>query len=122
VALAPLVLAVRATAPLAPRSLEDVLSVRMTFDKSIEKQDLIVVNPPVVGLLGTCLFTFEHDGVPSPRAIRALAPGNLPMTVKRTDDRTLEVEPDAGYLKLFVDQLFRDEQHPLHLGEQVHLS
>jgi hypothetical protein len=122
VALAPLVLAVRATAPLAPRSLENVLSLRMTFDKSIEEQDLIVVNPPVMGFVGMCLFTFEHDELPSPRAIRALAPGNLPMTVKRTDDRTLEVEPEAGYLELFVDQLFRDEQHPLHLGEQVRVS
>jgi hypothetical protein len=70
---------------------------------------------------GYCLFHYEHEGMPAPRAVRTLAPGVLPVTVRRTDDRTLEVEPQAGYL-ILLDRLFRNEQHPLQLGENVRLA
>jgi hypothetical protein len=121
VVLSPLALAARAAAPLGPRKVIDASSVRVRFDKTIENQDLVVVNPPVTLLVGYCLLTYEQEGEPSPRAVRVLAPGVLPVTVKRTDDRTLEVEPEAGYLRLF-DRLLRNERHPLHLGEQIHLA
>jgi hypothetical protein len=117
---APLLLTVRATAPLGPRELVDPLYLRVPFDKSIEGQDLVVVNPPIPFLVVYCLVNYEHEGLPVPRAVRALAPGNGPMTVTRTDDRTIEVEPHAGYLG-FPDRLFRNEQHPLRRGEEVRL-
>jgi hypothetical protein len=121
VVLAPLLLAVRAAAPLGPPAFIDRCYVRVPFDETIERQDLVVVNAPVPMLAGYCQLNFEQEGMPSPRAVRILAPGLFPMTVVRTDDRTLEVEPENGYLGLFLDQLFRNQQHPLRLGEQVQL-
>ena len=116
VALAPLLLAMRATAVTALGP----LYLRVPFDETIAEQDLVVVNPPLPMLIGYCLFHYEHEGT-APRAVRVLAPGVFPVTVRRTDDRTIEVEVHAGYLG-FTDRLFRNEQHPLQLGEKVHLA
>lgn len=99
----------------------DPLYIRMPFDKSIEEQDLIVVNTPMALIAGNCLLQYEHDGLPSPRALRILAPGFKPVTVRRTDDRTLEITPETGYL-YFLDQLFRNEQNPLKVGDEVRIA
>jgi len=119
---APLVLAVRASAPFGPRRVLDSMYPTVRFDETIEQQDLVVVNPPGAGSVGICLLNYEHDGMPSPRAVRALAPGLEPVTLKRTDDRTLIVVPDGGYVKFFWDRLFRNEQYPLKVGDQVHMA
>jgi hypothetical protein len=119
---APLLLTGRATAPTGPRWFNERLHVRVPFDESIEQQDLVVVNPPSPIHASYCLLLYEHDGMPSPRAVRTLASGFDPVTVRRTDDRTLEVEPERGYLSFFFDRLFRNEQHPLQLGEEVQLA
>jgi len=121
IVVAPILLTARATAPLGPRALVDPLFVRVIFDRTIEEQDLVIVNPPIPMFVGYCLFNYEHEGMPTPRAIRTLAPGIGPVNVKRTDARTLEVEPHVGYL-IFPDRLFRNEQHPLQLGETVDLA
>jgi hypothetical protein len=94
--------------------------VRGPFDETIVKQDLVVVNAPVPMFAAYGLFICEHDGMPVPRAVRTLAPGISAVHVRRSDDRTLEITPHAGYLN-FPDNLFRNEQHRLQRGEQVHL-
>lgn len=122
VVMAPLLLSVRATAPTGPRWFVDRLYVRVPFDKNIEKQDLVVVNAPSPMQAGYCLLLYEHDGMPSPRAVRTLAPGFGSVTVRRTDDRTLEVEPKNGYLSFFLDRLFRNEENPLQFGEEIQVA
>ena len=119
--LAPLVLSLRAAAPLAPRAVIDSFYIRVRFDRTIEQQDLVVVNPPFPMFVGYCLLNYEHDGQPSPRAVRALAPGLWPIIVKRTDEQTLELTTETGYLTL-ADRIFRSELHPLRVGEQVHVA
>jgi hypothetical protein len=121
VVLAPLLLTVRVTAPVGPREMIASGYVRVPFDETIEQQDLIVVNAPIPMFVGYCLLNFEHDGKPVPRAVRSLAPGNRPMSITRTDVRTLEVEPETGYL-ILVDKLFRNESRPLHVGEKIHVA
>lgn len=121
VVLAPLVLTARVIAPVGPRRLIDPCYVRMPFDEIIQEQDLIVVNSPVPMLVGYTVLNNEYDGKPIPKSIRTLAPGVMPLTVKRTDARTLEIEPETGYLT-FLDQLFRSERRPLKVGEQVKLA
>jgi hypothetical protein len=119
---APVVLTVRASAPFGPRRVLDSMYPTVRFDETIERQDLVVVNPPGAGSAGICLLNYVHEGMPSPRAVRALAPGLEAVTLKRTDDRTLIVEPEGGYLKFFWDRLFRNEQYPLKAGDHVHLA
>jgi hypothetical protein len=116
VVVAPLLLPARS----APFKLAQPFYVRVPFDKTIEKQDLVVVNAPVPWFALYCLLEYEHDGAPVPRALRTLAPGVSAVRVRRTDDRTLEITPDAGYLN-FPDQLARNEQNRFGRGEQVHL-
>jgi hypothetical protein len=118
---APPLLMLRATAPTGPRWYVERFYIRLPFDQKIEKQDLIVVNAPSAMHANYCLLLYEFEGRPSPRAIRALAPGLLPMTIRRTDERTLEIAPAGGYLGLFLDRLFRNEEHALQLGEKVAL-
>ncbi len=112
---APVMLPVRAV---AFRGL-DPFYVRMPFDDSIAGQDLVVVNAPIPMLAGSCLLAYEHEGKPAPRAVRSLAPGVFPVTVRRSDERTLEVEAD--FLGL-IDGLFRNEENALVAGERVELE
>ena len=119
--LAPPLLALRATAPTGPRWYVERFYIRLPFDEKIENQDLIVVNAPSAMHANYCLLLCEFEGRPSPRAIRALGPGLLPMTIRRPDERTLEIAPSDGYLGFFLDRLFRNEDHALHLREKVQL-
>ena len=116
---APLLLTVRASAPF-PRKFVDEISLAVPFDETIEQQDLGGVNPPIAQFMIYSLLDYEYRGR-APRALRTLAPGIAPMTVRRTDKRTLEVEPYYGY-QLFGDPLFRNEQNSLRVGEQVPLA
>ena len=119
---APLLLAVRATAPTGPRWFTERLYLHVPFDPSIEEQDLVVVNPPSAMHVSYSLFRYEHDKMPAPRAIRALSPGFRPVTVRRTGEHTLEVEPTGGYLAFFLDRLLRNEQNMLKLGDEVRVA
>ncbi len=118
----PMLLTVRATAPTGPRWFVNRLYVRVPFDETIEQQDLVIINPPSPMQASYCLLLYEHERMPSPRAVRSLAPGFGRMTVLRTDERTIEVEPKAGYLDFFLDRLFRNEKNPLKLGEEVRVA
>ena len=122
VILAPILLPLRATAPTGPRWFTERLYLRVPFDKAIEGQDLVVVNPPSVMHANYSLLLYEHEGLPSPRALRALAPGFRRVTVRRIDERTLEIEPSEGFLKFFLDRLFRNEKNTLKLGQEVQVA
>jgi hypothetical protein len=112
---APVLLPLRAT---SFRAL-DPLYIRVPFDESIAEQDLVVINAPAPMFTFYCMLHYEHEGLPSPRAVRTLAPGLWPVTVNRTDERTIEVEAD--YLGL-LDGLFRNEQNPLNAGDTIELE
>ncbi len=118
---APLLLTVRVSAPWGRRELTNAMFPSVRFDRTIEQQDLVVVNPPIAWLVGYCQFNYEHEGIPAPRAVRALAPGMGGLTVRRTSDRTIEVIPHNGYVN-FPDSLLRNEKYPLKIGEQVYLA
>jgi hypothetical protein len=120
--LAPALLAVRATAPTGPRWFVQRLYIQLPFDARIGHQDLIVVNPPSTIHANYTLLLREFDGQPCPRAIRALAPGFASTTIRRPDENTLEIAPRAGYLNFFLDRLFRNDDHPLSVGEKVVLQ
>lgn len=121
IVVAPLLLAVRVSAPWGPRAITESMFPRTQFDQSIEHQDLIVINPPIGWLAGYCQLCYEHEGIPAPQAVRALASGIDGVTVRRTSDRIIEVTPHKGFVK-FPDSILRNEQHPLKVGEQVHLA
>jgi len=123
VVIAPFALPVRAAFPMGPKSLSERLHIHPALDEAVEEQDLIVVNPPLVfyGLYSPLIW--ETEGQPLPRRMRLLTSSLFePVRVHRTDAYTLVVRPSYGYMAHLLDGLFRNEQHPMALGEHVELT
>jgi hypothetical protein len=64
----------------------------------------------------------ELGGQSVPRHIRVLAPAIPAVTIHRLDERTLAIRPRGGYLRWFLDQIFRSERRRFALGERVRLT
>lgn len=120
--IAPLVLILRVSRPMGPKELVDSLQY-MSFDESIEKQDLVIVNPPSTFLALTCLPAWASEGKPLPRHLRILASSQFgPVELQRIDDKTITVRPRGGYLVTVFDRLFRDDKDPFSVGEKIELT
>ena len=119
---APLFSPCRATSPLGPFWVEHRLYVNTPLGPSIGEKTLVVVNAPSVAHAAYLGFRQLAAGKPIPRYIRALAPAVPSVTIRRLDDRTLEITPASGYLDFVLDQVFRSARRPMALGEEVKLT
>ncbi|MHC4111380.1 MAG: hypothetical protein ACYSUY_09905 [Planctomycetota bacterium] len=120
--IAPLVLILRVSRPMGPKGLVDSLQY-VSFDESIESQDLVVVNPPSGFLALTCLPAWASEGKPLPAHMRILASSQFdPVEVHRIDNKTITVRPRGGYLVTVFDRLFRDDKQGLSVGEKIELT
>ena len=100
------------------------LELPQPLDRTVEHQDIIVVNPPVNFFMTSSLLEMAGRDEPIPRHMRALTSSLLqPVGVRRTDANTIVVTPDWGYLCNINlgDTLFRTERHPLKKGDIVRL-
>jgi hypothetical protein len=120
--LAPISLSLFAWAPIGPEAFTDQVKVQTPLDPSVEHQDLIIVNAPSIGYAHYMPIIWELDGRPVPRHTRVLAPGVPPVTLRRLDDRTLSVRPEATFICWRFDHLFRSERNPMHVGQRVELT
>ena len=120
--IAPIGLLIRSAMPFGPPRLLDMLMIHTPLDEQVDDQDVIVVNAPSVMHVGYLPVLRGLAGQPVPRHVRALAPGLPAVEITRTDDRTLVIRPEGGYLAKPIDRLLRDERAPLRLGEQVKLT
>ncbi len=119
---APAFLAVRAAYPMGAGGFGDTLCDLPPTDRPVEDQDVIIVNPPSPLHTGYLPVLRALRGQPVPRHTRALAPGVPSITVTRPDERTLVIRPKNGYLTWIFDRLFRNERHPMVLGQRVALT
>ncbi len=119
---APVALALRAGYPLGPKRIVDQYHVHTPMDDSVERQDVIIVNAPSALHAGYLPMLRELDDRPVPRHTRTLAPGVPSVVIRRPDARTLVIRPADGYLTWIFDRLFRSEQDPMALGQQVALT
>ena len=121
--IAPLALPFRSAYPMAPKEMTERLVINKPLDRSIENQDLVIVNPPTAFLTLSSLLIWEANGEPIPRHTRILTSSLLrPVKVYRPDERTLVVRPEYGYYAWVLDKLFRNEQHPFCVGDKVELT
>lgn len=120
--LAPVLLPLRARYPMGPPSFVRQLHVNTPLDRSVEQQDLVIVNPPSPFHAISLPVRHELSGQPVPRHLRILAPGYSAMTIRRSDAYTLSIRPDLGYLSWMFDQLFRGPQVPMAEGQLVELT
>jgi hypothetical protein len=118
---APVALPIRAALPAGPKSTEKYY-VRVDLDPSVEDQDVIIVNPP--SILHAAYFLVEQEvaGKPVPRRMRLLAPGLQAVEIERTDEHTLLIRPENGFLAWVFERLFRDERNPWSAGERIELT
>jgi hypothetical protein len=80
---------------------------------------MVLVNPPSDYLVGFLAMQRAWHHEPIPR-LRWLATGSDTITIKRTDERTLEVRPEHGFLAHLAERMLRSA--PFHVGETVTLS
>ena len=120
--LSPPMLILRTARPMGPRGFIGNLKY-VSFDESIEGQDLVVVNPPSTFLAMSCLPAWASEGKPLPAHMRILASSQFrPVEVHRIDERTITVRPRDGYLVTIFDKLFRDDQNLLSVGDKIELT
>ncbi len=117
---APTHAALRARWPMGPGM--ERMYARTPPDPKIAQQDVVIVNAPVAMLTAYLPIRAELDGRPVPRRTRALGPSLADMHVLRTDEYTLTIRPDQGFLRWVLDDLFRNGSHPLHVGQRIELT
>jgi hypothetical protein len=108
--------------PWTAARLVERFSMRVPLDATVAQQDVVIVNPP--SLLHGAYFPLEREGagLPVPRRVRFLASGPTGLTIRRPDAQTLVIRVAGGYIGWSFERLFRDERHPMHVGEQVVLT
>lgn len=85
-------------------------------------QDLVILNHPIV-FYGHVFSTARVlAGQSVPRRVRILAPGDLPLLVRRPAANMLLIRPEGGYMRMAFDDVFRGMSHPLEKGERVVLA
>ncbi len=120
--IAPLALPFRAGNPLGPRWVEGLLYVNTPLGESVRGQTVVIVNAPSPGHAGYLTVVRGSNGLPVPAHTRVLASGLPAVTIYRPDSRTLLVRPEKGYLRGFLDRVFRSELRPMSRGQRVELT
>jgi hypothetical protein len=119
---APLALPFRAANPLGPWWVNDRLHVHAPLPPTIGEKTLVIVNVPSPIHAGYVFFRRAAEDMPIPRRLRLLAPATPAVTIRRLDDRTLEIRPEQGFLRTAFERLFRNERRDLPLGAEVNLT
>lgn len=123
VAVAPIALAIRSAAPMGARSFVESLYINHPLDPTVERQDLVIVNPPSAFAMMAPLFIWASEKAPMPRHFRVLCSSNFhSVEVQRTGERTLVVWPETGFLASDMDRLFSGEGRVFTAGQQVRLT
>jgi hypothetical protein len=89
----------------------------------VERRVVVLVNPPADPMASYVSITRAALGEPRPRALRWLASGPGPFTIERTDERTLRVRPENGFILLPSEALFRSvRDKPFSPGDRIVLD
>ena len=120
--LAPIFLPLRAAYPLGPKSLLDQMMFRASMGPEVAHQDVILVNTPFVLFTAYLPIMRTLDHLAVPRHVRNLSPSAAAVTLYRPDENTLIVRPDPCYLEPAMDRLFRYENAPFQIGDQITLT
>jgi hypothetical protein len=119
----PVALPFRAANPMGPKRLVESIIITEPFDKSIEEQDLIIVNAPCALLMMFSPMIMQIENQPVPQHMRFLTTAPLsPAKMFRPDENTLLIRPKWGYLGWTMDRIFRNMDNMFELGEKVELT
>lgn len=88
----------------------------------IKNRTVIYVNPPQDTFAVYSPVMRAVHGIARPRTQRWLATVMTEIAVRRIDERTLDVQPNAGFLREKNEQLLRGRQHDFEVNDRVFLS
>lgn len=89
---------------------------------AIQRQTLVMVNPPLNALALYFPVYRAARGLPLPEHFRYLATAESDLTVERVDARSLKLRPEGGFLFSLSQRVFRSADRTLALGARVRLS
>jgi hypothetical protein len=108
------------TLPIDNRSV--VKDVQFNTNLKIIDQDVVLINPPIAFMALQIPTIRRSEGLPVFRHSRVLASGIVPLEIKRTTERTLEIEAKRGYFPIYLDQIYRGKKYPMKKGQVVELT
>jgi hypothetical protein len=120
--IAPIVFQVNTTSPAYLQKYIQDPATKVEAGPEFAKQDVILLNHPLVFFAGYFLTSRSLAGLPAPRRVRPLASGSDPIHLYRPDENTLVIRPEGGFLKNPLDALYRGSEFPLRKGDEVHLT
>ncbi len=96
---------------------QPALSMPVTADDA--ERDVVLLNPPVVAAAFFHAWVRMGNDLPVARNSWILASGMHPLKVTRTDDKTLLLEPQAGFLDTANDWYIRSPEKQFVVGETI---
>ena len=122
--IAPLLMLYRTAFPMmVPKKIQQQFELTGPLDPAVENQDLVVVNPPDSSFVFYAPIIWKSNHYPVPRHTRVLCSSLFrPVRIQRTDSYTLRIRPERGYITAFLEGIFRNDRHPMTLGEEVRLT
>jgi hypothetical protein len=115
--LAPIALAITSRWPFGP---DEVLATFHELPLVPEpSHDLVFVNHPWPMEMLDLLSARAVDGDPLPRRARVLAPASTAVNIERTDERTLVVRPERGFMCLPGSRLGCSRKQPFEVGQTI---
>ncbi|MHC4441669.1 MAG: hypothetical protein ACYTF1_06055 [Planctomycetota bacterium] len=120
--LAPIRLPLHAALPVGRKKFINQLFVNTPMDSSVEQQDVVIVNAPLLIAAMYKMIIRELDGQPIPRHARILTPALPSSKIYRPDAQSLIIRPENSFLSWKFDRLFRNRYHPMYVGERVKLT
>lgn len=88
----------------------------------IGQKTLVIVNAPVFFYAQMIPTVLLHEGRTIPRRLRILAPGEGAARITRTDDQSLLISRQEGWMDSPFDDVYRDVRSPMKAGERIGLG
>jgi len=91
-------------------------------DAALERQKLIVVNPPSFFYGQYDMLVRRFDGRPAPQSLLMMAPGITNLTITRASETTLSIDAEDGFLMSAFDDVYRGRSFPVPRDYRLELE
>jgi hypothetical protein len=106
---------------ISTRSLRQLVST-MPYEKHISQKTVVLVNPSTIFTGGAMISLVRAAyGYPAPARTWSLA-RDLPLTITRINERTIDIECEQGLLPVILNHVLRGPSHPMYVGQRITLS
>lgn len=85
-------------------------------------QTAVLINPPLAFMAQHIPAVRHALSLPVFRRFHVLASGMVPLKIRRTDDRTLEIEASSGHFPNYLDRIYRSGRHPLKKNQLIEME